>query len=80
MSEECCGPDEPKTITPKPAAQPVTPVLDGDACCGPELPPVFTKAQQGEAEHAVRPPWWRDPVLLPSALSGIALAIGYLFE
>lgn len=80
MSEECCGPDEPKTITPKPAAQPVTPVLDRDACCGPELPPVFGKAQEDEAEHAVRPPWWRDPALLPSALSGIALAIGYLLE
>ena len=51
-----------------------------DACCGPELPPVFAKAQQDEAEHAVRPPWWRDLALLPSALSGIALAIGYLLE
>lgn len=28
----------------------------------------------------MRPPWWRDPALLPSALSGVLLLGGYVFE
>lgn len=83
MSEECCGPDKVNTIkanTPEPAAQPSVPVSDGDACCGPELPPVFGKQDEEANAHPVRPVWWRDPALLPSALSGVALASGYLLE
>lgn len=28
----------------------------------------------------MRPPWWRDPALLPSVLSGVFLLAGYVFE
>ncbi|HBS75060.1 MAG TPA: heavy metal translocating P-type ATPase, partial [Microbacterium sp.] len=28
----------------------------------------------------MRPPWWRDPALLPSAIAGVTLLAGYLFE
>ncbi|MDO9063385.1 MAG: cation-translocating P-type ATPase [Microbacterium sp.] len=28
----------------------------------------------------MRPPWWRDSALLPSALSGVFLGAGYVFE
>ena len=98
MSEECCGPDEPrKTRTvqrieltrPHPAGDaccaaspgPDTAAPrsheDGDACCGPALP---SKGSTGDDEHAVRPPWWRDVALLPSALSGLFLIAGYAFE
>lgn len=83
MSEEYCGPDKVNTIkakTPEPAAQPSVPVIDGDICCGPELPPVFGKQVEEANAHPVRPVWWRDPALLPSALSGVALASGYLLE
>jgi len=47
-----------------------------DACCDPELSPLFSKKQAAE-EHPVRPAWWRDLALLPSLISGIALALGY---
>ncbi|WP_460706738.1 heavy metal translocating P-type ATPase [Myceligenerans halotolerans] len=44
---------------------------DGDACCGPY------PAAPGVGEEAeARPPWWRDPALLPSAVSGVFLAVG----
>lgn len=83
MSEDCCGPDELNTVkpkTPEPATLPTVPGSEGDACCGPELPPVFGKRNEAVNVHPVRPPWWRDPALLPSALSGVALASGYLLE
>lgn len=79
MSEECCGPGEPrqtKTIRRLELRQPVT---IGDVCCG----PVTTNGaqhQHGDAEHEVRPPLWRDTALLPSALAGVALLAGYAFE
>lgn len=101
MSEECCGPDEPrqaKTIrrlelrqplltgdaccgpAPQAAAHPKAPApVEGDACCG----PVITNGgehQHQDAEHEVRPPLWRDTALLPSALAGVTLLAGYLFE
>ncbi|WP_371414094.1 heavy metal translocating P-type ATPase [Leucobacter sp. wl10] len=101
MSEECCGPEEPrKTVTPvkrQPLSRPLAPSDDaccgpepvvgastrsadsprhddGDACCGPD------EATHGHDEEKVRPPLWRDPAMLPSAISGVALALGYLFD
>ncbi|WP_433876898.1 heavy metal translocating P-type ATPase [Sinomonas atrocyanea] len=48
---------------------------DGDGCCGPD------PGSQGRGEEAeARPPWWRDPALLPSAVSGVFLAAGLAFE
>ncbi|CAD5138023.1 MULTISPECIES: cation-translocating P-type ATPase [Microbacterium] len=96
MSAECCGDDEPrKTGTihrvelslpqggdgccgPEvvQAAAGVSAHDDGDACCGPALPP----AAGADHEFEVRPPWWRDIALLPSALSGVFLLAGYAFE
>ena len=97
MSEECCGPDEPrKTRTvqrieltrphtvgdaccvPEPVQTTVPQAHEeGDACCGPALP---SKDSTGDDEHEVRPPWWRDIALLPSALSGLFLSAGYALE
>lgn len=53
-------------------------VEDGDACCGPSASSAVTSSAGEEAE--VRPPWWRDSALLPSALSGVFLGAGYVFE
>lgn len=98
MSEECCGPEEPrKTRTvqrieltrphaagdaccaPEPVRNATAPRVheEGDACCGPDLP---SKGSVGDDEHEVRPSWWRDVALLPSALSGLFLIAGYAFE
>ncbi|WP_439647180.1 heavy metal translocating P-type ATPase [Cellulomonas triticagri] len=41
--------------------------MTDDACCGDGVQP-------GD-EHPVRPPWWRDPALLPSAAAGVLLAV-----
>lgn len=102
MSEECCGPDEPRKAgtvrrielsAPRVAADAccapggpagqtgdatAVPVEDGDACCGPNTSSAVTGTAGEEAE--VRPPWWRDPALLPSVLSGVFLLAGYVFE
>ncbi|MFE4727376.1 heavy metal translocating P-type ATPase [Microbacterium sp. NPDC056736] len=91
MSEECCGPDEPRKpstvrrieltgiepsadacCAPEPASAPSTVHVEGDACCGP------AESSGPVAEHEVRPPWWRDTALLPSALSGVFLLTGYV--
>ncbi|WP_438803950.1 heavy metal translocating P-type ATPase [Microbacterium paraoxydans] len=86
MSEECCGPDEPRKphtagdacCVPEPVQTTVPPAHEeGDACCGPALP---SKDSTGDDEHEVRPPWWRDIALLPSALSGLFLSAGYALE
>lgn len=100
MSEECCGPDEPRKpstvrrieltrplaaagdvcCAPEPATAgaPRHAVHDeGDACCGSDT--VATGARDAE-EVEVRPRWWRDTALLPSALSGLFLLAGYTFE
>lgn len=53
-----------------------------EECCGGvgELAP--RGSADDDAAHddahaeALRPPWWRDPALLPSAISGLALAAG----
>ncbi|MFK4729633.1 cation-translocating P-type ATPase [Agromyces mediolanus] len=55
-----------------------------EECCGPDTPagagPLALHAPGRVAEpveeHEPRPPWWRDPALLPSAGSGVALAVG----
>ena len=99
MSEECCGPNEPRKpgtvrrielsrplstgdacCAAEPSSKTAAPsaVHDaGDACCGPDLATTPTEADE---EPEVRPPWWRDFALLPSALSGLFLLAGYTFE
>lgn len=47
----------------------------GDARCIPDLAPTET-----DQDVEVRPPWWRDIALLPSALSGLFLLAGYALE
>ena len=65
--DACCGPEE------VPAA-----VSDeGDACCGPD--PARRPVEPGN-EPDVRPPWWRDVALLPSAVSGLFLVAGYVLD
>lgn len=88
MSEECCGPDEPRkpattTVRPLQLSKPLT---AGDACCGPDSgghAPQDEHGDEDEHDHRgvqVRPPWWRDTALLPSVIAGLALLIGYLLE
>lgn len=64
-ADACCGPVD------------AAPVLDGegDVCCGPAT--AGRAPSVGEAAE-VRPPWWRDAALLPSGVSGLFLAAGYL--
>jgi len=108
VSDECCGPDEPrKTTTIVKRLQLSKPLATGDACCGPVHEPAMAgKARRAHhdagdaccgpdektATHApghddhddddgleVRPPWWRDTALLPSAIAGVTLLAGYIF-
>ena len=46
-----------------------------DACCGPAGPPA-----SADETPEVRPEWWRDRALLPSAISGTFLVAGYVAE
>ncbi|WP_307370352.1 cation-translocating P-type ATPase [Microbacterium sp. W4I4] len=69
--DACCAPDPGRNTAAPPAHE------EGDACCGPALP---SRAGADDDEHELRPPWWRDLALLPSALSGLFLIIGYAFE
>ncbi len=64
----CCGPAEeaPRVVQD-----------EGDACCGPD--PARSPSGPGE-EPEVRPPWWRDPALLPSAVAGLLLVSGYVLD
>lgn len=115
MSEECCGPDEPRKTTTATVRrlQLSKPLTTGDACCGPDEPASTGMARRahhddgdaccgpdettvthahGRHEHddddehdhgdglEVRPPWWRDTALLPSAIAGVTLLAGYIFE
>lgn len=112
MSEECCGPDEPRkpTTTTVRRLRLSKPLTTGDACCGPDdtaAPAKGRRHDDGDAccgpeggGHAhqdahsdddghdhdhddgaeVRPPWWRDTALLPSAIAGVTLLVGYTFE
>nr|WP_239527981.1 cation-translocating P-type ATPase [Microbacterium esteraromaticum] len=68
--DACCGSD---VVVSAPAAAAHD---DGDACCGPAL----TATAGADQESEVRPPWWRDVALLPSALSGVFLLAGFAFE
>ncbi|MFZ8283964.1 hypothetical protein ACO1KS_14315, partial [Staphylococcus aureus] len=59
----------------------------GDACCGPEDGGHAHQDEHSvddEYDHGdgaeVRPPWWRDTALLPSAIAGVTLLVGYVFE
>jgi len=52
----------------------------GDACCGPDPEPASETDQDHHEAAEVRPPWWRDPALLPSLISGVFLLAGYGFE
>lgn len=97
MSEECCGPDEPRKPATVKRIELTRPLPAGDACCSPD--PRTTAAERRDAHDAgdaccgpdtatgleadeveVRPPWWRDLALLPSALSGLFLLAGYILE
>lgn len=101
MSEECCGPDEPRQTKMVRRLELRQPLTTGDACCGPDPQTVprakaavhvegdaccgrvVTNAAPDEhedAEHETRPPLWRDTALLPSAVAGVALLAGYVFE
>lgn len=69
--DACCGPDEPVKPTPTRAHD------DGDACCGSDpASPSDTDVEGIE----MRPPLWRDTALLPSAIAGVFLLVGYVFE
>ena len=99
MSEECCGPNEPRKPGTVRAIELSRPLSTGDACCAAEPssktaapsavhdagdtccgPDLATTPTEADEEPEVRPPWWRDFALLPSALSGLFLLAGYTFE
>lgn len=68
MSRECCGPDDPVTVTPPPRAT----VLD-DACCGPE------PAREGEEQEEMAP-WWHDRALALPVASGVLWVTGLVLD
>lgn len=74
-ADPCCAPGQDAELAVDATA---VHVEDGDACCGPSASSAVTSRAGEEAE--VRPPWWRDSALLPSALSGVFLGAGYVFE
>ncbi|MBN9159195.1 cation-translocating P-type ATPase [Microbacterium sp.] len=96
MSEECCGSDEQRQTVGRKrvelrrsqaggdaccAVSSATDSVDlasrsseADACCGPDGAAVAAVAD------VARPSWWRDSALLPSALSGAFVAVGYGLE
>ena len=102
MSEECCGPDEPRQTRTVRRLELRQPSAAADACCGPDpitsssssrRTPLLEAAacggpasprdadhSHGDAEHEERPPLWRDTALLPSAVAGVMLLAGYVFE
>lgn len=86
MSAECCGPDDPAPVRERPALKRLelnTRHHAADACCGPEeLAPANGTEDDLETveDEAPRPPLWRDPALLPSALAGVLLLAGYILE
>ncbi len=49
-------------------------VETGDACCGDD----GVRASADGDQDAIRPPWWRDPALAPSAIAGVGLLAGYV--
>ncbi|WP_242086940.1 hypothetical protein [Microbacterium lacticum] len=102
MSEECCGPDEPRKTSTVRRIELSRPLTTGDACCGPDDTHTTADTHMGAREHKdgdaccgpdpaspvdpdaeeveVRPPWWRDTALLPSAIAGVFLLTGYILE
>ncbi len=94
VSEECCGPDEPRKTSTVRRIE-LTPTARDGACCAPDpsTSPQVGSVQTGgdaccgsdEAEPSaetpeIRPTWWRDRALLPSAAAGVLLLAGYTFE
>lgn len=48
-----------------------------EECCGAEVLAPVGVGTTDSFVQPVRPPWWRDSALLPSAVSGLTLAAGY---
>ncbi len=96
MSEECCGPDDTPTPARTRRIEMIRPAsgdaccgpdivessreisrdVGGDACCGADV----AEGAGPDSANEVRPAWWRDPALLPSASSGVLLLLGYIGE
>lgn len=68
--DACCRPDEPTALLPT--------HTDEDACCG--LGEATGVRGDSDLGLEMRPPLWRDPALLLSALAGVTLLVGYIFE
>jgi cation-transporting P-type ATPase G len=73
--DACCGPDDTHTAANTHTA--ARKHEDGDACCGPDP---ASRVDTDAEEIEVRPPWWRDTALLPSAIAGVLLLAGYILE
>lgn len=84
MSDECCGPDEPRTTRPVRRVEPAPSVARGDLAPMGGSPVAAAGEVDGAdavADHIeARPPWWRDTALLPSAIAGVLLLAGYGLE
>lgn len=90
MSEECCGPvplqnratltgeqrSDSKNGLPMLRTDSTSAEHLEDSCCG----PAGSSTPGVDAVPGTRPAWWRDRALLPSAISGLALVIGYSLE
>lgn len=63
--DACCGGEEAADVRRD----------EGDACCGSD--PARGPSEPDE-EPEVRPQWWKDAALLPSAISGLFLLVGYV--
>ncbi len=90
MSRECCGEIElgqEGPVRPLPApgpsgsggvrSRPAAPCIAGDTCCGLDPEPGGAAGQSGADLGEARPPWWRDPALLPSSIAAVFLLAGY---
>lgn len=79
MSRECCGPDEPVTITRVCSAP-----APMDACCGADPQRAHDdhdhEGHGGVDEHGELAPWWRDRALLLPVASGVLWVTGLVLE
>ncbi len=93
MSEECCGPDEPRMTSAVRRIELSRVQPSADVCWAPEGTTSSTSRVESDAccghdivstdgpvEIEVRPAWWRDPALLPSGIAGVLLLAGYILE
>ncbi|WP_085370164.1 cation-translocating P-type ATPase [Leifsonia sp. NCR5] len=72
--DACCGPDDSHTV-------PVGNRLGDEAAVAREHEHGDDDDERDhEGQSEVRPPWWRDTALLPSAVAGVTLLIGYIFQ